>query len=217
MEDSYLSRRVDRRDAFLSDTVTLTDTTEVILRFPGATQAGQVTVQIQSPVVAANRRSAQVNIRTRRERCEGLFFARIASTSNISAPATDRKGGFTIPFSGGLEIEARRGSPFATVLDIWIDFNDTPYGSTGVPPISTHLLIPAAGTVDAGPPPPNTSRVQIFGDRTNLTGSWLDDAGAAVALLVGADFQRPILAASGFHLGLANGGGAALDTTVVWT
>ena len=218
-DGDYLGRRVNRREAFLSDTFTLNDDFQTkILEFPGATQPGQVTVQIQAPTVVASRRSAQVNIRSFRERGEGLFFSRIASSSNISAVATDRKGGFTIPFSGGLQIEAVRGSPNPTVLDIWIDFNDTPYSPPGVPPISTVFTVPAGGVVDCGPPPPNSNYVQVYGDRTVLSGNWLDDAGVAVSSgITGANFLNPMLAASGYHLGLNNGGGAPVACCVVWT
>ena len=215
----YLGRRVNRREAFLSDTFTLaTGLQTKILEFPGAMQPGQVTVQIQAPTAAGARRSAQVNVRTYRERGEGLFFTRIASSSNISAAATDRKGGFTLPFSGGLQIEAIRGSAAPTVLDIWVDFNDTPYTSPGIPPISTVFTVPAGGVVDCGPPPPNSSYVQVYGDRTVLTGNWLDDAGVAVSSgITGANFLTPMLAASGYHLGLNNGGGAPVACCVVWT
>jgi hypothetical protein len=217
-DDNYLSRRVNRRQAFLSQTVTLdTNLQTTLIEFPGAVQPGQVTVQIQDPTAAAARRSAQVSVRSFRERSQGVYFTRIASTSNITAPATNRRGGFTLPFSGGLQLEAQRGSAVVTVLDIWIDFNDTPYGSVNVPPISTQITIGAGAGADAGPPPPSTETVQIFGDRTNLTGAWADDAGVVVATLTGPDLARPIIAASGFHLQLANGGGAALDTLVVWT
>jgi hypothetical protein len=215
----YLSRRVNRREAFLSQTITLTNNLQTVcLEFPGAVQPGQVTVQIQDPTAGGARRSAQVNVRTFRERTQGLFFSRIASSSSISAAATNRRGGFTMPFSGGLQIDAQRGSNFTTVLDIWVDFNDQPYASGKIPPISTQIVVPAGGVADAGPPPPNAEYVQVYGDRANLTGIWMDDAGAAVAAgLTGANFLHPMLAASGFHLGLANGGGAPLNTLVVWT
>ena len=216
--DDYLSRRVNRREAFLSQSVTLgTNAQTTVLEFPGAVQPGQVTVQIQDPTAAAARRSAQVNVRTFRERTNGLYFCRIASSSNISAAATNRRGGFTLPFSGGLQIEAQRGSPNATVLDIWVDFNDTPYGAVNVPPISTPFTIGAGAGIDAGPPPPSAEWLQVFGDRANLTGQWVDDAGAPVALLTAADLAEPIIAASGYHLLLANGGGAAIQTLVVWS
>lgn len=215
----YLSRRVDRREAFLSQSITLTDNAQtLVLEFPGATQPGQVTVQIQDPVAAGVRRSAQVNVRTFRERTQGLFFTRIASSSNISAAATNRRGGFTMPFSGGLQVEAQRGSAAVTVLDVWVDFNDQPFAMGNIATISTQIVVPAGGVADAGPPPPNAEYVQVYGDRTNLTGIWMDDAGVAVAGgLTGANFLQPMLAASGFHLGLANGGGAAVNTLVVWS
>ena len=123
-----------------------------------------------------------------------------------------------MPFSGGLLVEAQRGSANPTVLDVWVDFNDTPYGQPGVPPISTIFTVPAGGVVDCGPPPPNTEYVQVYGDRTVLTGNWLDDAGVAVSSgITGANFLTPMLAANGYHLGLNNGGGAPVAVTVVWT
>jgi hypothetical protein len=216
----YLSRRVNRREAFLSQSITLTDNLQtLVLEFPGAVQPGQVTIQIQDPTAAASRRSAQVNVRTFRERTQGLFFTRIASSSNITAAATNRRGGFTMPFSGGLQVEAQRGSAAPTVLDVWVDFNDTPYGAVNVPPISTQIVVPAGpgGVADAGPPPPNCEWVQVYGDRTNLTGAWLDDAGVVVATLAAADFAQPIIAASGFHLGLNNNAAGVINTLVVWS